>query len=163
MNNERGFACLGLVSPKTAENVGGVLRAAHCYRVAQVNISGGRNDFLRHATNTPMAHRHTPVFLVKDVFEYLPIDTEIVAVDLVDGAMPLPSFRHPQRALYVFGPEDGTIGEAQIGRADHVVYIPTRNCMNLASTVNVVLYDRLLKSTKTGPNYSCDDARAATT
>ena len=28
MNNERGFACIGLVSPKTAENVGGVLRAA---------------------------------------------------------------------------------------------------------------------------------------
>ncbi len=27
----------------------------------------------------------------------------------------------------------------------HVVYVPTRHCMNLAATVNVVLYDRLSK------------------
>ncbi|TOK02114.1 hypothetical protein CGI27_01360, partial [Vibrio parahaemolyticus] len=28
----------------------------------------------------------------------------------------------------------------------HVVYVPTHGCMNLAATVNVVLYDRLAKS-----------------
>ncbi len=30
-------------------------------------------------------------------------------------------------------------------RADHVVYVPTVGCMNLAASVNVVLYDRLAK------------------
>ena len=30
--------------------------------------------------------------------------------------------------------------------ANAVVYVPTIGCMNLAATVNVVLYDRLAKS-----------------
>ncbi len=96
---DRGFACLGLYRPKHPENVGAVMRAAHCYRVAQVNIVGGRNHYLRHATNTPMAHRHTPVFLVEDLLSYVPFGTQIVAVDLIPGAVPLTTFVHPERAL----------------------------------------------------------------
>lgn len=142
----RGFAIIALHKPKTPENVGGVLRAAHCYGAAQVNISGARNKWLTHSTNTPQAHKHTPTFLVNDCLDYIPNGAEIVAIDLVDGATPLPSFRHPQRACYVFGPEDGTLGRSITDRAQHKVYIPTRNCMNLAACVNVVLYDRLTKS-----------------
>ena len=147
----RGFACIGLVNPKTPENVGGVLRAAHCYGVAQVNISGARKKALSHATNTMQAHRHMPTFLVADVLDYLPYDAQVVVVDLIEGATTLPDFRHPQRAVYLFGPEDGTLGSKHIGRAQHVVYVPTRDCMNLAACVNVVLYDRMAKSAKPVP------------
>ena len=52
---------------------------------------------------------------------------------------------HPEQAIYIFGPEDGSIPQALIDSADHVVYIPTIGCMNLAATVNVLLYDRLAK------------------
>jgi tRNA(Leu) C34 or U34 (ribose-2'-O)-methylase TrmL len=36
-----------------------------------------------------------------------------------------------------------------------VVYIPTTGCMNLAATVNVVLYDRMAKgnNTRSGPKF----------
>jgi tRNA(Leu) C34 or U34 (ribose-2'-O)-methylase TrmL len=50
--------------------------------------------------------------------------------------------------LYIFGPEDGTIEQDVIDQCDYVVYIPTIGCMNLAATVNVLLYDRLAKVTK---------------
>jgi len=70
----------------------------------------------------------------------------------VEGAIPLPSFVHPEKALYIFGPEDGTLSQSVIDEADHVVYIPTVGCMNLAATVNVVLYDRLAKSSETIAN-----------
>jgi len=141
----RGFACIGLVNPKTGENVGGVLRAASVYDVAQVNIENRRNTakHLRHGSNTTMTHRHTPTFLVDDVLAYVPAETRVVAVELCDGARNLCSFTHPERALYVFGPEDGSLGQDITGRADHVVFIPTRHCMNLAACVNVVLYDRM--------------------
>ncbi|CSB46617.1 RRNA methylase%2C putative [Vibrio cholerae] len=33
-----------------------------------------------------------------------------------------------------------------VDQAHYVVYVPTHGCMNLAATVNVVLYDRLAKS-----------------
>lgn len=145
MADNRGFACVSLFRPKTAENVGAVLRAAHCYRVAQVNIEGGRKDFLSHCTNTPMAHRHTPVFLVDDVLDYLPFGAQVVAVDMIEGATSLVDFKHPHQAVYIFGPEDGSLGKRHTDRAQHVVYVPTRNCMNLAAAVNVVLYDRMAK------------------
>lgn len=70
----------------------------------------------------------------------------MVCVDLVDGAVPLTLFEHPAEALYIFGPEDGTISQDIIDRADDVVYIPANGCLNLAATVNVVLYDRMSKT-----------------
>jgi len=59
---------------------------------------------------------------------------------------PLPEFTHPECACYIFGPEDGTVDQQIVDRADAVVYIPTVGRLNLAATVNVVLYDRLAKA-----------------
>lgn len=142
----RGFSAIGLFRPKTGENVGGAMRAAHCYGCAQVSIEGVRPGILKHATNTPKAERIIPTHFVDDLLEMVPHATQIVAVDLLPNAIPLHTFTHPERALYVFGPEDGTLGKRHTDRAQHVVYIPTRNCMNLAACVNVVLYDRWSKS-----------------
>ena len=64
----------------------------------------------------------------------------------MEGATPLPHFIHPPQAVYIFGPEDGTIKQQVIDYADDVVYVPTVGCMNLAASVNVLLYDRLAKS-----------------
>jgi len=45
-----------------------------------------------------------------------------------------------------------SLSQALIDAAQAVVYIPTRGCLNLAATVNVVLYDRAAKNpaTQTG-------------
>jgi len=152
----RGFSCISLHNPKTPENVGGVLRAAFAYGVSQVNIAGNRTcwEWVKHPTNTIKANRHIPIFRTAGALDYVPGDTQIVVVDLVDEAAPLMRFRHPERALYVFGPEDGTVPREIIRKAQHKVYVPTRTCMNLAATVNVVLYDRLSKRGVDFPAYS---------
>jgi tRNA(Leu) C34 or U34 (ribose-2'-O)-methylase TrmL len=62
------------------------------------------------------------------------------------GATPLHEFSHPDNGYYIFGPEDGSIEQRILNQADAVVYIPTQGCLNLAATVNIVLYDRLCKS-----------------
>lgn len=155
----RGFCCISLFNPKTPENVGGVLRAAHAYGACQVNIAGSRTCWswigraINHGTNTPRAHRHMPVFRTSGPTDYRPFDCPVVAVDLVEGATALPDFKHPERAMYVFGPEDGTLGGDLVRDAQHVVYVPTRACMNLAATVNVLLYDRLAKRGGFSPAY----------
>jgi len=69
----------------------------------------------------------------------------LVCVQFVEGAIPLPEFVHPEQALYIFGPEDGSIEQSLIDAADAVVYVPTIGCMNLAATVDVLLYDRIAK------------------
>ena len=148
--SKRGFAAIGLVNPKNSANVGSVLRAAGCYGAAMVAISGNRPErFMgRLATDTQKAYRHLPVLRTADVFDAVPYDCIPVAVDLVPGARNLVDFTHPERAFYIFGPEDGTLGKAVTDRCKYAVQIPTTYCMNLAACVNVVLYDRLAKRQK---------------
>ena len=143
----RGFASIGLHMPKDGANVGSVIRAAMCYSAASVAISGDRIGAkqIKSATNTTAGHRHIPV-LRGDLRDLIPYGATPVAVDLVDDAESLPGFYHPQSAFYIFGPEDGTLGKAILDWCPRRVMVPTVFCMNLAATVNVVLYDRLAKS-----------------
>jgi tRNA(Leu) C34 or U34 (ribose-2'-O)-methylase TrmL len=139
----RGFAAIGPHRPKDPLNVGEVLRAAGCYGAAMIAASGTR--YRRSRTDTQAAHRHLPLLECDDLRHMVPHGAVPVAVDLIDGAHPLPTYRHPVSAFYVFGPEDGTLGADILSWCRDVIYVPTRHCMNLAATVNVVLYDRAAK------------------
>lgn len=144
---------IGLINPKSPTNVGAVMRAAGCYRVSAVFYTGERHDrAARFSTDTQNASRNIPLAAVVCLLECIPENAKVVCVELVEGAIPLPEYRHPDNAFYVFGPEDGTIDQEILDRADAVVYVPTIGCMNLAASVNVVLYDRLAKSALTIAN-----------
>jgi tRNA(Leu) C34 or U34 (ribose-2'-O)-methylase TrmL len=69
-----------------------------------------------------------------------------IAVEVRPNAERLPDFEHPLNALYVFGPEDGTLDRGILEACHRFVVIPSTNCLNLAAAVNVVLYDRMAKS-----------------
>ena len=140
----RGYAAIGLMRPKFTENVGAVMRAAFCYDVSLVAIQGDRTP-VTSQLDTTKAYRHIPVLRGDDLHALIPFDCVPIAVDLVDGAIELPAFQHPKSAFYVFGPEDGTLGKPVLDWCKHRVMVPTRICMNLAATVNVVLYDRSAK------------------
>jgi tRNA(Leu) C34 or U34 (ribose-2'-O)-methylase TrmL len=111
-----------------------------------VAVSGRRYG---HAiTDTMKAYRHLPFLRVDDLFDALPYDCVPVAVDLIPGARDLTTYTHPERAFYIFGGEDATLGERVLSKCRDVVFIPTNRCMNLAGTVHVVLYDRMLKAAR---------------
>jgi tRNA(Leu) C34 or U34 (ribose-2'-O)-methylase TrmL len=80
------------------------------------------------------------------LLEVVTDNMKIVCVEFALNAIPLPDYVHPENALYIFGPEDGSIDQAIIDKADDVVYVPTVGCMNLSASVNVLLYDRLCKT-----------------
>ncbi|MBL0709513.1 MAG: RNA methyltransferase [Colwellia sp.] len=155
---ENSHTLVGLTNPKSPSNVGAVMRAAGCYSVDQVLYTGQRYAHAvkyqgnKHNTDTKNARDKIPLLGVesfeniREQLEDLPQATKIICVDLVEGATPLPHFKHPDQAFYIFGPEDGTISQTIIDSADEVVYVPTVGCMNLAASVNVLLYDRLAKS-----------------
>lgn len=140
---ERGYSAIGLHMPKTPANVGSVLRAAGCYGAAMVATTGKR--YTRAPTDVGKQYLHMPLFNVDDLRTVVPFDCVPVAVDLIEGAKSLTTYHHPERAFYVFGPEDGTLGPEITSWCRDVVYVPTAWCMNLAGCVNVVLYDRMAK------------------
>ncbi|MGR5063007.1 RNA methyltransferase [Photobacterium sp. DNB22_13_2] len=145
MKNTR--VSIGLSNPKSPTNVGAVMRAAGCYRVDSVSYTGQRYDkAAKFQTDTKSVTSKIPLTNVQSLLDDLPSDTKIICVELAEGAIALPAFKHPENALYVFGPEDGTIAQEVVDKAHAVVYVPTVGCMNLAATVNVLLYDRLAKA-----------------
>jgi len=140
----RGFAAIGLFNPKTDFNVGSVLRAAFCYEAAMVAIQGDR--FKHTGTNTFKTERHIPVLEIDDLAGAIPYGAEPIVVELTPAAQDLREFKHPHAAFYIFGPEDGHVPPRFLKYRQ--VKVPTNRCMNLAATVNVVLYDRLLKGSR---------------
>ena len=152
----RRYSCIGLFNPKSPENVGSVMRAAGCYGVNSVFYTGTRYDRAQEfITDTKKVHQDIPLIGIDDLKKILPQGCTPVAVEMVEGARALPDYTHPDRAIYIFGPEDGSLGKDVLEWCEDVIYIPTNGCMNLAATVNVVLYDRLAKgnNTRSGPKY----------
>lgn len=141
----RGYSIIGLDNPKNAINVGSALRAAGVYGASMVAASGRR--FGASPTDTMKHYRHLPLVRPDDLRDVIPFDCVPVAIDLIEGATSLVEYKHPERAFYIFGAEDATLGERTLSWCRDVVYVPTSGCMNLAATVNVVLYDRMQKQT----------------
>jgi tRNA(Leu) C34 or U34 (ribose-2'-O)-methylase TrmL len=81
-----------------------------------------------------------------------PVDSRVVPVCVERSAAAelLVDFVHPDHALYVFGPEDGSVSKGWRASCHRFVSIPTVNAgpLNLAAAVNVVLYDRQAKAAR---------------
>ena len=144
---KRGFVAIGLDNPSDPLNVGHVLRAAGCFEANLVVIGGERHDSFRSqiATDTQKTWRHVPVIQTVNLLESTPFGATVVVVEITPDSRSLVTFIHPERAFYIFGPEGGSVAKEIIARVPLVVAIPSRWCLNLAATVNVVLYDRMAK------------------
>jgi tRNA(Leu) C34 or U34 (ribose-2'-O)-methylase TrmL len=137
-----------LTNPKFSANVGAAVRAASCFGAKQVWWTGDRVKMPGKGERLPREERMKGY---KDVelrqfdrpFEHFP-DAVPVAIELLPGSECLTTFEHPENAVYVFGPEDGNIGNSR-RHCHRFVTIPTKHCTNLAAAVYIVLYDRILK------------------
>lgn len=127
---------VALVDPKFPHNVGAAVQAASCYGVRQVWFSGDRvrldwakrqrlprEERMRGYKEVEV--RHADQFF--DAFE----DAVPVAVELRRNAESLIDFVHPEHSLYVFGPEDGSLGRATLAQCHRFLVIPARHCGNL--------------------------------
>lgn len=141
---------VGLYHCKDDKNLGSVLRAAHAFNASFVSFSGNLTlpSHCAMKTDTSRAVRQIPVFKDQNILMFKPALASLVCDELTDDATSLVTFRHPQQAYYVFGPENGSLSTSITDKANRVVKIPTTICLNLAAAVNIVLYDRLAKATR---------------
>ena len=144
---------IGLINPKSPENVSSVMRSAGNFQVDSVFYTGKRypRALMRNPDIPDMRRKvgqAVPLTEVDCLLEIAPLNASLVCVEFAEGAIALPEYQHPRNAFYLFGPEDGNISQGIINKADAVVYVPTVGCMNLSASVNVLLYDRLTKHYK---------------
>ena len=142
---------IGLVNPKSPDNVSSVMRSAGNFSVDSVFYTGSRYPrALRLNPDIPRMSRKVskgiPLTGVDSLDDAVTANMKIICVEFAENAVALPGYQHPENALYIFGPEDSSIPQDIIDKADAVIFVPTTGCMNLAASVNVLLYDRLAKS-----------------
>ena len=140
----RGYFAIGAERISKALNLGNLLRSAHGFGASFTFTIGADYQALEARADTSKGSQHLPHYnWASAAAMLLPQGCRLVGVELLDQAIDLPSFRHPLRAAYVLGPEQGTLSAALIARCDHVVRIPSSFCINLAMAGAIVMYDRV--------------------
>jgi tRNA(Leu) C34 or U34 (ribose-2'-O)-methylase TrmL len=146
-----------LIDPKYPHNVGAAWRACAVWGAHTLRWTGNRVEDPRDwpkGYRLPREERMKAYAKVSGAQTEAPDDPLLpfvgagltpVAVELRDDAENLVDFVHPERAVYVFGPEDGSVGKGIFAACHRFVRIPSDGCLNLAAAVNVVLYDRHLQ------------------
>jgi tRNA(Leu) C34 or U34 (ribose-2'-O)-methylase TrmL len=158
-------AAILLIDPHFPHNVGNALRACALLGAGQLYWTGSRvpppdrwpegarlprEERMKCYRNTRL--RHLPQTSLEQIDDLEPGSTP-VCVEITDGAEDLRDFVHPEKALYVFGPEDGDVPKGMRRVCHRFVRIPAadpaeRTPYNLAFSVGAVLYDRLYKATR---------------
>lgn len=155
-----------LINPKNSHNVGSSVRAAATLGADAVWYTGDRVDFIGHRgkERLPREERLREYSHVEwDNVNPLTIFDEArarhltpVGIEITPGAESLVDFDHPEKALYVFGPEDGSLSKVQLMHCHKFVQIPSKGCVNLSAAVYLVLYDRLMKELRGEHLYATD-------
>lgn len=140
----RGYFAIGAERISKALNVGNLMRSAHGFGAAFTFTIGASYQAQEAHADTSKGRQHVPHYSWASVAELtLPEGCRLVGVELLDEAIDLPSFRHPLRAAYVLGPEQGSLSPPLLARCDYVVRIPSSFCVNVAMAGAIVMYDRV--------------------
>ena len=147
---------IALNNPKYAANVGMAVRLAACWGFKQVWWSGDRVTLdVEQKQRLPREERmkgYEDVSMIQHdyFFDQMPGCVEPVAIEVSESSQLLTNFEHPTNALYVFGPEDGSINKAYLRHCHYFVQIPSRHCLNLATAIATILWDRYYKMCNDG-------------
>ncbi len=146
-SSSRGYFALGVEGLSKAHNAGALTRTAHAFGAAFFFVIGGKISQKDISTvDTSAAAEHLPCFHYETPAQLtLPQECPLIGVELTENAVFLPRFRHPRRAAYVLGPENGSLSPEIQARCQELVQIPTRFCLNVGLAGAILMYDRHLK------------------
>jgi tRNA G18 (ribose-2'-O)-methylase SpoU len=140
----KGYFAIGAERMSKSLNLGNLMRSAHAFGASFTFTVGATYQALEARADTSKGQWHIPHYNWASLQEMaLPQGCKLVGVELIDEAIDLPSFRHPMRAAYILGPEQGSLSPELLARCAYVVKIPSSFCVNVAVAGAIVMYDRV--------------------
>lgn len=149
-----------MCDPKFTVNVAQMIRNCASFGIDWLFLTGNRLELPaakgKGRNRMPRQERMREYRTVQVVQSEFPIrwfnqqDIVPIGVELARGAIPLPVFAHPKNAIYILGPEDGSIPAGMKALCHTIVQIPTRHCLNVAMAGGIVLYDRIVNRWRNG-------------
>jgi tRNA(Leu) C34 or U34 (ribose-2'-O)-methylase TrmL len=148
-----------LIDPKYPDNVGRTVRTCACLGVSQLWYTGTRCrsqwELMRRLPREERLGRYSHTALLQ-ADEHRPLavfgpQAVPVAVEVVPGAQDITWFTHPEGAVYVFGPEDGTLSAGILSACHQFLVLPSDGSpLNLSVAVGWVLGDRRAQRIRAG-------------
>lgn len=145
----RGYFAIGIDGVSKPGNMGNLIRTAHGFGAAFVFAIQPKygaeevHSLAQAGTDTSKTAEHIPFFEYDGIDDLtLPQGCQLVGIEITDEATELPSFRHPAKAAYILGSERFSLSPEIIARCHHVIKIPTKFSLNVATAGAIVMYDR---------------------
>jgi len=139
----RGYFGIGVERLSKPMNAGNLSRSAQAFGAGFLFTVAGTYDQRQAQSDTSHATHQLPFYEFDDVAGMLlPERCQLVGIELIDGAVDLPTFKHPIQAAYVLGPERGSLSPEMVSRCEYLIKIPTAFCINVATAGAIVMYDR---------------------
>lgn len=146
-NLEQGYFGIGIYNGKTPENLGVLWRSAQNMGASFIYTIGNR--YSKQACDTHKAVGAMPYFhydTFEDFYKNLPKSAVLVGVELDDKAVPLETFQHPKRCVYLLGAEDHGLSKEAIEKSHFLVKFTSTLSLNVAVAGSIVMYDRSSKT-----------------
>ena len=141
-----GYYGIGIFQHKRDHNIGTLWRSAYIMGASYIftigkNYKKQTSDVLKTWSRIPLFHYET----FEDFKKSVPYDCQVVGIELDDRSVPIDSFEHPKRAIYLLGAEDNGLPEYALDYCHHLIQLPGDYSLNVAVTGSIVLHDRVRK------------------
>ncbi len=142
-----GYFGIGIIAPKTEQNVGTLWRSAYQLGASVLYTIGGR--YKSSSTDTLNVPARIPLIELDDWNSFAewaaPKAAVWVAIEM--GGTPLSEFKHPRNAIYILGSEDHGVPKSVLRGCREVVSLESEQygSYNVAVAGSLVMYDRMMK------------------
>jgi tRNA(Leu) C34 or U34 (ribose-2'-O)-methylase TrmL len=142
-----GYFGIGILQPKTEQNVGTLWRSAFQLGASVLYTIGGR--YKTSSSDTLNVPARIPMIELDDWSSFAewaaPKGAVWVAIEM--GGIPLKEFKHPRNAIYILGSEDHGVPKSILRNCREVVSLESEQygSYNVAVAGSLVMYDRMMK------------------